>query len=315
MVATCFLAVEKIKRASLGTMHHHRKLFASRLTGIVIACIACALGCSAQIPSPIHVRLQTRAALEAHLKSFSISNDEREALIRKWLAEAGCKDANLFEQAIGSSLPPNVICLLPGQTKEIIVVGAHTDKVDPGDGVIDNWTGAVLLPDLFYSLTAQPHHHTLVFIGFSAEESGLLGSKYYLAHLTSDQRAHIEGMVNFDSLGLGPTKVWASHADRALLDELLATASSTHLPLATGNVDSIGASADSESFARDHIPRITLHSVTDQSWPILHSPSDNLAAIKMSDYYDSYTLIAEYLAYLDKTLKPPPARKPEKLAP
>ena len=30
-------------------------------------------------------------------------------------------------------------------------------------------------------------------------------------------------MVNFDSLGLGPTEVWASHADKVLLDALAAS--------------------------------------------------------------------------------------------
>ena len=34
----------------------------------------------------------------------------------------------------------------------------------------------------------------------------------------------------------------------------------------------------------------------------------------MNDYYDSYKLIAEYLAYLDDALKPPPASKPDKAA-
>jgi hypothetical protein len=33
-----------------------------------------------------------------------------------------------------------------------------------------------------------------------------------------------------------------------------------------------------------------------------------MAAIKMNDYYDSYRLIAEYLAYLDDALKPAPAK-------
>jgi hypothetical protein len=33
-----------------------------------------------------------------------------------------------------------------------------------------------------------------------------------------------------------------------------------------------------------------------------------MAAIKMNDYYDSYKLIAEYLAYLDDSLKPAAAR-------
>jgi Iap family predicted aminopeptidase len=109
-------------------------------------------------------------------------------------------------------------------------------------------------------------------------------------------------MVNFDSLGLGPTKVWASHADKALLAALMKTASNVKLPISTVNVEEVGATADSESFAPYNIPRITLHSVTQETWSILHSPSDNLDAIRMNDYYDSYKLIARYLLYLDDTL-------------
>jgi hypothetical protein len=266
--------------------------------------LAAAASASAQTA---HLRLQTREVVAGHLKSFSTKNSEREALIRKWLAEAGCKDKNLSEEALDRKLPPNVICVLPGLTKEVIVVGAHTDHVDDfGDGVVDNWTGAVLLPALLYSLSAQPRHHTIIFIGFSGEEKGLLGSRYFVDHLTAEQRSHIEAMVNFDSLGMNPTKVWASHADKALLAALYATARVAKLPLAAVNVDSIGASADSESFARYQIPRITLHSATQQTWSILHSPSDKLAAIKMNDYYDSYRLIATYLAFLDDRLKPAP---------
>jgi len=45
-----------------------------------------------------------------------------------------------------------------------------------------------------------------------------------------------------------------------------------------------------------------LHSVTQQTLPMLHSDSDNLSAIRLDDYRDSYQLIAEYLAYLDGKL-------------
>jgi len=76
-------------------------------------------------------------------------------------------------------------------------------------------------------------------------------------------------------------------------------------------VDNLGTT-DSESFAPYQIPRITLHSVTQQTWSILHSPFDKMAAIKMNDYYDSYRLIAEYLAYLDDALKAPAAPKAER---
>jgi hypothetical protein len=278
------------------------RLFIGSLGGLLIAGLAGAASAPAQTT---HFRLQTREVVAGHLKSFSTKNSEREALIRKWLAEAGCKDKDLSEEALDRKLPPNVICALPGLTKEVIVVGAHTDHVDSfGDGVVDNWTGAVLLPALLYSLSAQPRHHTIILIGFSGEEKGLLGSRYFVDHLTAAQRSHIKAMVNFDSLGMNPTKVWASHADKALLAALYATAAAAQLPLAAVNVDGIGASADSESFARYQIPSIALHSATQQTWSILHSPSDKLAAIKMNDYYDSYRLIATYLAFLDDRLKP-----------
>jgi hypothetical protein len=292
------------------------RLFFRCLAGALIGCSAGVVGSSAQSPtrSPaqssaqIRFRSETRDVVERRLKSFSTRNSEREALIRKWFAESGCKEANLSEEALDRKLPPNVICVLPGETQQVIVVGAHTDKVDSfGDGVVDNWTGAALLPSLLYSLSAQPRHHTLIFVGFSGEEKGLVGSQYYADHLTNEQRAHIEGVVNFDSLGLGPTEVWASHADKALLDALGRVAYASKLQVTAMNVPE-GATADSESFARYQIPRITLHSVTQKTWPILHSPFDKMAAIKMNDYYDSYKLIAEYLAYLDDSLKPAAAR-------
>jgi hypothetical protein len=70
------------------------------------------------------------------------------------------------------------------------------------------------------------------------------------------------------------------------------------------NVDNLGT-ADSESFARYQIPRITLHSVTQETWPILHSARDKLDAVKMKDYYDSYHLVAAYLTDLDEVLGKP----------
>lgn len=284
--------------------------FSRGMIAALMVCIACAVCASAQVG----FRLATRAVIEGRLRSFSTNNREREALIRKWFAESGCKDANLSEQSLERKLPPNVICILPGkmppgESQEIIVVGAHSDHVDEfGDGVVDNWTGASLLPSLLYSLSAQPRHHTFIFVGFAAEEKGLVGSAYYAEHLTAEQRARIDGMVNLDSLGLGPTEVWASHADKALLDALASVAAASRLPVSGMNVDNLGT-ADSESFAVYHIPRVTLHSVTEGTWPILHSPRDKIAAIKMDDYYDSYHLIAEYLAYLDDELgTPSPSR-------
>jgi hypothetical protein len=260
----------------------------------------------------VHSRLEPRKRVEKRLKSFSDDNHIRENLIHKWFAESGCAKQNLSEQAAKFGLPPNVICVLPGETSDVIVVGAHTDKVmKAGDGVVDNWTGASLLPSLLFSLTAEKRHHTFIFVGFTAEERGMIGSAYYVDHLTPEQRAKIAAMVNMDSLGLSPTKVWASHSDKVLLDALASVALATKLPVSTVDVDKVGTT-DSESFARYQIPRITLHSVTDDTITVLHSPKDTLSAVHMDDFYESYHLIAEYLAYLDGALTPLRAVEPGK---
>jgi hypothetical protein len=274
----------------------------------LIVAIVCVAG-STHAGGRVRFRLEPRDVVETRLKSFSTNNKNRELLIRKWFAESGCNGPDLSEQSLERKLPPNVICVLDGKTPagegdRIIVVGAHTDHVDDfGDGVVDNWTGAALLPSLLYSLSAQPRRHTFIFVGFSAEEKGLVGSQYFAAHLSAKERERVDGIVNLDSLGLGPTEVWATHADRVLLDPLAAVAAESKIPLSAMNVDDLGT-ADSESFVRYHMPRITLHSLTSDTWAILHSPRDKLAAVKMGDYYDSYRLIAEYLAYLDQALKP-----------
>jgi hypothetical protein len=274
---------------------------------LILACFVLAIANTSFTPSAfaqLAIRLDPRAVIEKRLKSFSENNDTREETIHHLLGQSGCAKGNLFEKPVRSDLPPNVICVVPGETAEVILVGAHTDKVEAGEGVVDNWSGASLLPSLLFSLNGQRRRHTFVFIGFTAEENGMIGSASYVEHLSPAQRGQIEAMVNMDSLGLAPTKVWASHADKNLLEALFAVSGHTGLPVSILNVDGLG-STDSESFARYHIPRITLHSVTLQTMKLLHSSDDTLTAVRLDDYYDSYRLIAEYLAYLDGM--PPPA--------
>ena len=118
-------------------------------------------------------------------------------------------------------------------------------------------------------------------------------------------------MINLDTLGLGPTAVWATHSDTQLLDALVRVVNAVHLPLSAVNVDKVGTT-DSESFAKYKIPRTTIHSVTQETLPILHSDKDKLNVIKMDDYYSTYRLLAAYLAFLDTALGQPavPAQKP-----
>jgi len=47
---------------------------------------------------------------------------------------------------------------------------------------------------------------------------------------------------------------------------------------------------------------ISIHSLTQETWGILHSYKDTVSAIHPDDYYDAYRLVAFYLQYLDTKL-------------
>jgi Iap family predicted aminopeptidase len=243
-----------------------------------------------------------QSVIEKRLLQYTALNPERGATIEKLFHEAGCRGERLREQSVEESASPNVICTLPGRSNNIIIVGAHFDHVRKGDGVVDNWSGASLLPSLYESLSVVPREHTYIFISFTDEEKGFVGSTHYAEQLTEDEVKRIQGMINMDTLGLGPTEVWVSKSDPELVKEVTEVASELKLPLREMNVDDYGNS-DGKPFRERNIPTITFHSVTIDTLSILHSNKDNLEAIKLNDYYESYKLIAAYLAALDSELE------------
>lgn len=245
--------------------------------------------------------LVSKESVEERLRAVKNNNQEREETLRKLFAEAGCGPAALTELPVKHQKAPDVLCTLKGSSDAVIVVGAHFDHARAGDGVVDNWSGASLLPSLLQSISAVPRKHTFVFIGFTAEEEGLVGSKAYVKSLSNEDRAKIRAMVDMDSLGLSYTKVWLSRSDKKLVAELARVSQAMKLQVLGIDADNVGQS-DSFSFDEHKIPTIMIHSVTQDTLRVLHSRRDNLSAIRMDDYYDTYRLMAAYLAQLDLTV-------------
>lgn len=241
--------------------------------------------------------------VQRRLDLYKGNDTTREAALLQLFAQAGCSTANLSEQPVPHRKQPNIVCVLPGSTPEVILIGAHFDHVSEGDGIVDNWSGASLLPTLYQSLAGSPRKHTFIFVAFTGEEEGLLGSAFYVKQLVKDQLSKIEAMINLDTLGLGPTEVWASQSDPLLVNRLAVIARSLNLPITGMNVNGFGES-DEESFIREKVCTITIHSVTPQTAHVLHHRDDNPAAISFHDYYDTYRLLAPYLAVMDTVTAP-----------
>ena len=227
-------------------------------------------------------------------------NDSREPALRQIFENAGCAGEKLAEQAVRGLKAPNLICSLPAATESTIVVGAHFDLVEAGNGVVDNWSGASLLPSLYEGIAGVPRRHTFRFVSFSGEEKGVLGSKAYV-HQLSKTHERVIAMVNMDTLGLAETEVWVSHADPKLVQLMDLAAATIKLPVSGVNAERVG-STDSESFREKKIPAITIHSLTQQTLSILHSAKDRIEAVHKDAYYRTYLLVLVYLVLLDQNL-------------
>jgi Zn-dependent M28 family amino/carboxypeptidase len=148
----------------------------------------------------------------------------------------GVKANVSFDNAIRRFASKNVVGILPGSQRpeEYVIYSAHWDHLgrckpnaagdDICNGAIDNATGTAALAAL-----AEAHKkagapaRSLVFIGLTAEESGLLGSEYYGANPVYPLAKTVGG-VNMDALSLaGPAKdVTVIGGGKSELDGVLA---------------------------------------------------------------------------------------------
>jgi acetylornithine deacetylase/succinyl-diaminopimelate desuccinylase-like protein len=154
------------------------------------------------------------------------------------------RDAPVAQHAHVAGLQgSNVIGLLPGRDpvlrNEAIIVGAHYDhlglggfgSLDPDstgkvhNGADDNASGAAMLIQIASRLAAMPPARTVIFIAFSGEELGLLGSSYYVKQPIYPLSTTL-AMINLDMVGRLRQKrliVYGSRTARefpALLDSL-----------------------------------------------------------------------------------------------
>jgi len=195
----------------------------------------------------------------------------------------------------------NVIGFLPGRdpsvSDEVIVLGAHYDHVGLGffgstggpsaagkvhNGADDNGSGTVSLMELaeWFAFGAHRPRRSLLFIAFTGEERGLLGSRHYVDHPTVPLEDTV-AMLNMDMVGRsqdGRMEMGGVGTAQGLQDLVAAANARTGLKL-TWDPQGI-APTDSTSFFRKKLPVLFFFTGLHADY---HKPTDDVELINFPD--------------------------------
>ncbi len=245
-------------------------------TSVPVIHIARSVADSILKPSGVTLReLEEKADVMTAPVSFitrSVAEAETEVLARK------ANTANVVMELAGSRQPA-----------EYVIVGAHYDHLGMGGpgsssrtpdtvaihyGADDNASGVALTIELAERLAADKEEHlrNILFVAFSGEELGLLGSKYFVENIGIDP-ADVDLMVNLDMVGRlregNGLQVGGVGTARGLRDTVAAFNDTTLLSLSFTE-EGYGASDHSSFYAKD-IPVLFLTTGAHLDY---HTPSD-----------------------------------------
>jgi len=216
----------------------------------------------------------------------------------------------------GSRTCNNVVAVLPGRDPALrgkyLAIGGHLDHAGiggpgamgfPGEihnGADDNASGTAGMMELAEWYAAHPPRHSVIFMGFSAEERGLLGSK----HLVKEKIvpvSDIVAMVNLDMIGRSHGYLFVAGLGtaaefRGLLDPIFAQVKDVKLELS----DLGQAPSDNTSFYEGGVPAIFFFTHVHDDY---HMPTDDADKIDYAGEVRVLQLARESIDVLDAAPK------------
>lgn len=231
----------------------------------------------------------------------------------------------------------NVIGILPGSDPklkdEVIVIGAHYDHLGRGGegslapregdihhGADDNASGVagvLELARIFSSQRPKPRR-TIVFMAFSGEEEGLIGSNYYVNHPIIPL-ANSVAMINMDMIGrlkenklivggMGTATEWKPLIDRQNTESLAVTGMTSINAMRGAPRFSLSLSedgygpSDHSSFYSKQVPVLFFWTGTHDDY---HKPSDTADKINYEGEARVISMVASVVRDIDSNDKRP----------
>ena len=89
-----------------------------------------------------------------------------------------------------------------GDPKHTVLAGAHLDSVPAGPGINDDGSGTSFQLELAEQIAkaGAPPKNKIRFLWFGGEEDGLVGSQYYAAHMSDQDVANSQVMIDTDMI-------------------------------------------------------------------------------------------------------------------
>ena len=267
--------------------------------GGLMGCVTTVTEVCAPVVTTIPVVLEPRAL--GRLADAPRDNAKRESIALGYLETAGCD--SLYRQAIPGTSRHNLICSIEGSpqrgdSRPRIIVGAHHDKVAPGSGVADNWSGIVILAALAEYFATERLTSTLTMVAFGEEERGMVGAREYVQTLTGNDQ-QVSAMVNVDTIGIRDLVIDA-RSDSELQCIARGVAASLGSTVVSRGLREM--SGDWEPFARHRIPILNFHSMQVMDLRHIHTSRDRPGIVDEQKLTAAYAVILNSIVAVDRSL-------------
>ncbi|WP_222919739.1 M28 family metallopeptidase [Natrinema sp. SYSU A 869] len=190
----------------------------------------------------------------------------------------------------------NVRAELGPDTDERILVTSHVDAHDIAEGAMDNGAGTAMIVEIANALADREDdlETRVEFVGFGAEEVGLMGSTRYAERADHDA---IKAVVNSDGVVRDRTLSIITHGFDALQDVANDIADRYDHPI--GTVPKLGPHSDHWSFVKWGVPGCHVKSMSDDAgrgWG--HTFADTIEKLEPRTLREQAILLTEYVVAL-----------------
>jgi aminopeptidase N len=228
-----------------------------------------------------------------------------------WIEQIDAENKGEEESTVQLS---NVFGVIPGSDPNLsgqpLVVGAHFDHLGVSatgeifPGADDNASGVAVMLEVAAKLSSSfTPQRPIIFVAFTGEEKGLLGSQYFLENLPAAyNKDDVYAMINLDSVGrLNGRQLQVFGINSAYELPFMAQGIGFTIGLQSSFPEQTIASSDHVSFLNEGIPAIHLFAGVTEDY---HRQSDTADKLDLDGMSDIALWLEEAIFYLADNTQP-----------